>query len=71
MTDFPQKIKFLSDDTELEFVEKCFFEKKKSNEMLAKYIYSKAEVQLGKEVILNLEQLNYLESCSLVEVLIK
>jgi hypothetical protein len=39
--------------------------------MLAKYIYSKAEVQLGKEVILNLEQLNYLESCSLVEVLIK
>jgi len=69
MTDFPKKIKFLSDETELEFVEKCFFEKKKSNDKLAKYIYTKAQVQLGKEVILNLEQLIYLESCSLLEII--
>jgi hypothetical protein len=68
MTDFPQKIKFLSDDTELEFVEKCFFEKKKSNDKLAKYIYTKAEVNLGKEIVFNLEQLIYLESCYLLKV---
>jgi hypothetical protein len=69
MTDFPKKIKFLSDDTELEFVEKCFFEKKKSNDKLAKYIYTKAEVHIGKEVVFNLEQLIYLESCSLLKVI--
>jgi len=69
MTDFPQKIKFLSDDTELEFVEKCFFEKKKSNDKLAKYIYTKAEVNLGKEIVFNLEQLIYLESCYLLKVI--
>jgi hypothetical protein len=69
MTDFPQKIKFLSDETELEFVEKCFFEKKKSNDKLAKYIYTKAEVNLGKEIVFNLEQLIYLESCYLLKVI--
>lgn len=69
MIEFPQKIRFLSDDTELEFKEKCFFEKKKSTDNLAKYIYTKANYHLGKEVILNIEQIKYLESCALLKVI--
>ena len=69
MKDFPKKIKFLSDDTELEFVENCFFEKKKSSDKLARYVYTKARVMLGEEVVLNIEQIKYLESCMLLKII--
>jgi hypothetical protein len=69
MIEFPKKIRILSDDTELEFKEKCFFEKKKSTDSLGKYVYTKASYHLGKEVIFNIEQIKYLESCSLLKVI--
>lgn len=69
MTEFPKKITIISDNTELEFKEKCFFEKKKTTDNLARYVYTKADYHLGKEVILNIEQIKYLESCALLKVI--
>lgn len=69
LTELPSKIRMLSDHTELEFVEKAFFEKKKTTDKIGKYKYIKAKVLFGEIIILSLEQINYLHGCRLLEVI--
>lgn len=69
ITELPKKIRFLSDGNEAEFVEICFFEKKKTTEKIGKYIYTKSVTKKGMEVTLSLEQINKILDDKLLKIL--
>lgn len=56
-TNFPRKIKILSDDTILELVEEILDKGKKPSVRQALYVYIKAEVKKGLTVTLLLSQI--------------
>jgi hypothetical protein len=62
MTDFPNKLSFLSDDTEAKLVN----ETKPSKERTANYVYTKASCNLGKEFTMSLEQIKRLKDSKLI-----
>jgi hypothetical protein len=68
MLSLPKKIKFNSDDTELEFVEFETIDRKK-NKQVGRYEYVKANVHIGKTIALRLDYLVYLQECRLLEIL--
>lgn len=67
MTTLPQRIKILSDDTELELIETI--KNKKTTEPIGKYEYVKAKVFKGMQVDLPLSQLVYLQDCRLLKII--
>lgn len=66
MTNFPNYIKFLSDDTEVELVREIINPKMK--ERAAVYVFTKAGVNEGKEFAMYLAQIEKLLSENLIEV---
>jgi hypothetical protein len=60
MKKFPKKIRILSDDTNLIFIEEVLEKGKKLPVRLAKYEYIKAKVFLGNTVILQFPQIESL-----------
>jgi len=69
MTTLPQRIKILSDDTELELIEKT--KNKNIIEPIGKYEYVKANVLKGNQIDFPLSVLVYLQECKLLEVMDK
>jgi hypothetical protein len=64
MTDFPNKLSFLSDDCEAKLVNEI----KPSKERAANYVYTKASCNLGKEFVMSLEQIKRLKDSKLIEI---
>jgi len=62
---FPAKIRAVSDDTELEFVQPVAGQKKP----MAKYVYTKADTKKGVVVVLSSEDIEYLIGCKLMEII--
>jgi len=64
MENFPRKIKFISDETEAELVAEII--DKKMKERAATYVYVVANVNLGKEFPLSLNQIINLKNSNLI-----
>ncbi len=66
MTNFPNQISFLSDDTVAKLVAEII--DKKAKERTATYVYIVAKVNLGKEFPLSLEQIKRLYDSKSIEI---
>lgn len=66
MTNFPKHITFLSDSTEVEFIQEI--KDKKLKERLAEYKFTKAVVLKGKSVTLGLSQIEKLKSDNSIKI---
>lgn len=64
MTNFPNQISFLSDDTVAKLVAEII--DKKAKERTATYVYTVAKVNLGKEFPLSLNQILSLKNSNLI-----
>ena len=64
MQHFPNKISFLSDDTVVELVDEVI--DKKQKERTANYVFTKANTNLGKQLSLQLSQIERLEKEKLI-----
>jgi len=64
MTNFPKQVTFLSDDSEIKFVEEITNPKIK--ERIATYVFTKSHSNLGKEFPMFLAQLEKLEQSKLI-----
>jgi len=64
MTDFPKQVTFLSDDSEIQFVEEIT--DKKLKERIATYVFTKSHSNLNKEFPMFLAQLERLEQSKLI-----
>jgi len=69
MKNFPKKIRILSDDTTLIFVEELLEKGKKLPVRLAKYQYTEAKVFLGSIVILQHPQIQSLNKDRRLDIL--
>jgi len=68
MITLPQRIKIISDDTELELIEAI---KEKKIDVAGKYEYVKAKVLKGTQITLPLSQIEYLKSSGLLKIIEK
>lgn len=68
VTTFPKKIKFLSDDNELELLE--IVPAKDKKEVHGIYLYRKSETKLNRTVPFTMQFLSGLEEGKLLEILI-
>mgnify|MGYP003657521059 CR=1 FL=1 len=60
MADFPKHLTFLSDESEMSFVEEIVDKKNKSKERFATYVFSKSMINLGVEIPLSFSQIEKL-----------